>query len=105
MATERKVKSLGAGRLKRDSSALYIAPALTYAEVFKVTLAASQAVTVNIYHQIGPNIYRLTPENLPIEAGGLVELTDLTLSPEEMLVGFASVSNVVDYTVNGSEER
>ena len=102
---ERKVKSLGAGKLKIGSSALYIVPPNTWAEVFKVTLAASSNVTLNIYHQIGPNIYRLTPNNLAMATGEFTELENLTMSPGGMLVGDCSIDGGVDFTVNGAEER
>lgn len=107
MAGTFTIKALGDGQLAGTKGTLYTVPGATQAIIKSITLVNTSAspVTVNIYLKPGATSRRITPKDLSIPAGALVEIVSgYTLGAGDLVEGDASAATTVDYTINGVEE-
>lgn len=99
-------KALANGQLAAAKATLYTVPALTFTIVKSITLVNTDASarTVNLYVKPAATSRRIIPLNLSIPAGGSYVYDDgITLEAGDVIEGDASVANVVDYVINGTE--
>jgi hypothetical protein len=105
-----QVLSLANGQLGTVSKGLlYPSPnpitLTTIVKSIRLVNTDTQPRTVNLYfapNAISGNIRRIAPPNMTIPAGGLViDDQEITMAPNDQILGDASAAGVIDYVISG----
>ena len=102
------IETLGEGKLSATTGTLYTAPEGVSVFVTLITLSPGGASnrTCNIYLNRGGTRSRITPKDLTLRPGYLVELdSGYTLKPGDLIEGDAGAADEVDYTISGIVKR
>ena len=107
MAGTFTIKALGEGQLAATKGTIYTTPGSTQTIVKTITLVntTAGALAINLYIKSGATSRRITPKDMSLGAGELLESDrDYTLEAGDLIEGDAASATSVDYTVNGVEE-
>lgn len=104
-----QVLSLASGRMSSTAkSVLYPSSAISVTTMVKniqLYNTDSQPRTVNLYfapNGVSASARMISPQNVTIPAGGFfLDDLEITMMPNDQILGDANVGNVVDYVISG----